>query len=229
MRLDQFVSQALNISRSDAKRLIKNAAIHIEQQPCRQPATQLNDHQAVYYEGQRLEKPGEQYFILHKPLNMVCSHIDDGYPSALRLLPVTYKKLHFAGRLDANTTGLVLVSSDGQWCHRVSSPNSNKQKHYRVTLAEKITTDAVLQLQNGILLHGEEQTTAACNVRLLSDCCCEITLTEGKYHQVRRMFAAVGNHVTALHRFAIGALNLDDEPLPEGSYRSLTPDETALF
>lgn len=227
MRLDQRLSQALALSRSEAKKHIKAGLVSVDGVVYYQTGLQVTDAQTVLCQNQPADILPEQYILLHKPAGYVCSHIDDGHPSALRLLERNSKKLHFAGRLDADTTGLVLLSSDGQWCHRVSSPNSKKQKHYRVTLAEPLTCQAMQQLQQGVHLHGEKRATAPCQIDLIDDFACNIMLSEGKYHQVRRMFAAVGNHVTALHRFRIGQLQL--EPLAEGASRPLSPEEIQSF
>lgn len=227
MRLDQRLSQALMISRSDAKRLIRSGQVTIDGAICTKAATQVNDEQAVFYQDTPAPVVKEQYFILHKPAGYVCSHVDDGYPTALSLIEQSAKKLHFAGRLDADTTGLVLLSSDGQWCHRVSSPNSEKQKHYHVTLAEPLSTQHIEELEQGVLLRGETQPTAPCKIELIEDFQCNIALSEGKYHQVRRMFAAIGNHVTALHRFQIGQIQL--AALLEGQYRPLSQEEIDQF
>lgn len=229
MRLDQFVSQALGVSRSDAKRLIKNKHIRIDDHVCRDAAQHVVATQTVYCDEQTLSLQGEYYYVLHKPQDYVCSHEDDGYPSALRLLPDHSVKLHFAGRLDAKTTGLVLLSSDGQWCHRVTSPNSKKQKCYRVTLADPLTDDAIATLEKGVLLHSETKPTEPCCIARLSENSCEIAISEGKYHQVRRMFAAVGNHVIGLHRYRIGTIDIDQMCLPEGEYRRLHADEVSEF
>lgn len=227
MRLDQRISQALAMSRSDAKRQIKAGLVSIDGTVCYQTAQQVHDEQTVLYKNQPADVITEQYIMLHKPAGFVCSHIDDGHPSALRLMETANKKLLFAGRLDADTTGLVLLSNDGQWCHRVSSPNSQKQKHYRVSLADRLSTESIRQLEQGLILRGEKQATAACTVSLIDDFTCNIVISEGKYHQVRRMFAAVGNHVSALHRFRIGQLSLDS--LAEGAYRPLSQAEIETF
>ena len=227
MRLDQHISQALAISRSDAKRQIKTGYVSVDGKICTQPSHHVRDEQTVYFQNQRADIVKEQYIMLHKPAGFVCSHIDDGYPSALQLIDANPKKLHFAGRLDAETTGLVLLSSDGQWCHRVSSPNTQKQKHYHVSLAESLTTEAISQLEQGLILRGEKQATAPCTITQIDDFTCNIVISEGKYHQVRRMFAAVGNHVNALHRFRIGQLTLDS--LAEGAHRPLSQEEIQSF
>lgn len=229
MRLDQFVSQATGLSRSDAKRKIHQFVVAINGEVCRNTGQHVKNNDTVTLEGAPIALEGELYYVAHKPRDMVCSHDDDGYPSALRLLPDTHQKLLFAGRLDADTTGLVLVSTDGQWCHRVTSPNSKKQKFYRVNLAESLTDEMIKTLESGVLLHGEAKLTEPCSITPLSDLQCEISLSEGKYHQVRRMFAAVGNHVIDLHRFRIGTIDIDQESLAEGEYRKLTADEVKQF
>lgn len=230
MRLDRFVSQALGLTRSEAKKLIKAGEIYVAGTLCRQPACHV-EPDAVSHLQNPLLLPGEAYFMLHKPAGFVCSHASDGYPSALELLPDIGKKLHFAGRLDADTTGLVLLSTDGQWCHRVTSPKQQrlKDKYYRVTVDKPLQAGKLVQLEQGLMLHGESAPTAPCRTFLVDLWQCDIRLSEGRYHQVKRMFAAIGYHVSALHRYRIDTLVLDQTTLPQGHFRPLADNEIELF
>ena len=232
MRIDQLISQSCCMSRKQAKMAIRNKQVSINGNICNNAATHVSMTDDIYLESDRVIWPEDAYFILHKPAGYCCSHHDDGHPSVLRLLPETPKKLHIAGRLDADTTGLVLISSDGQWCHRVTSP---KQKHeksikkfYRVKLAAPLSNADRELLQSGVQLHGEDKTTLPAEIEIIDSVHYNIAITEGRYHQVKRMFAAVNNRVLQLHRYRIGEITLDDT-LPEGEFRQLTAEEVQLF
>lgn len=230
MRLDQWLSKVLNISRNDAKKVIKQQEIKNEQGDYLNKANcSVDEQQTLWLDGEALRLPQTAYYLLYKPQGYVCSHHDDGYPSVLRLLPNHHEKLHFAGRLDADTTGLLLVSSDGQWCHRVSHPKHKHPKTYLVNLAEPLSPAAVKQLEQGVLLHNEEKPTLPSRVEVINEKQCRLSINEGKYHQVKRMLAAVGNKVTALHREAVAHINLDNPTLALGQYRTLSQEEVERF
>lgn len=238
MRIDQFISQSAQISRRDVKKAMKEKRVLVNGAVCKDPSTRITPSDIVMLDSEVVPWPCEQYIMLNKPAGYCCSHHDDGYPSALRLLPAFAQKLHFAGRLDADTTGLVLLSSDGQWCHRVTSPKQRcekrKLKYYRVTLSHELSPDDLRALEDGILLRGEKSPTLPATIQPLSSTqqChsvqYNIAITEGRYHQVKRMFAATGNQVQSLHRYQIADIRLDDA-LAEGNFRTLTTDEINQF
>ena len=232
VRLDQYVSQGLTISRKQAKRLISQGRIFVDGKPLKKANRQLNNIDTVSFQNKNLAPAIEQYIMLHKPAGYCCSHEDDGYPSALTLLNLNtaHKKLHFAGRLDADTTGLVLLSSDGMWCHRITSPkqHTRKQKGYRCTLAEPIHDNALDALREGVLLRGEVTQTLPAELTRISDTEVCIFIKEGRYHQIKRMFAAVNNRIIALHRFSIGNIQLNEQ-LDVGHYRHLSSNEIQEF
>lgn len=232
MRLDKFISQNSRFSRKEIKKAIRDSAVTIAGKVCTDAGYHLQTGAEVHLDGERIDWPTSLYFMLNKPAGYCCSHIDDGYPSLFRLLDTDREKLHIAGRLDADTTGLVLLSSDGQWSHRVTSPKQKagkcSDKIYHVVLAKPLTEDAITQLEQGILLRSETKPTRPARLKRLSDTVCELAIQEGKYHQVKRMFAAVGNQVTALHRLQIAGIRLDPT-LKEGEYRPLTQPEIDQF
>jgi len=135
-------------------------------------------------------------------------------------------KLHAAGRLDIDTTGLVLLTDDGQWSHRITSPRHHCEKTYRVTLESPISDDTAAQFTAGVQLHNEKSLTKPAQLEVITPTDVRLTLSEGRYHQVKRMFAAVGNRVIELHRERIGDIVLDED-LEPGEYRALTEDEIA--
>lgn len=228
MRLDQFIAQSTGISRKEAKKFIRQGRIMLANRVTTNPAERTQG-QAVHLDGDPLALPGHRYYMLHKPAGYVSATEDKEHPTALSLLPGELRQdLHIAGRLDKDTTGLLLLTTDGQWSRRVTAPRYAVPKTYLVHLASAITSTAVQQLEAGILLHGETHPTAPAHVEVLAQQRIRLTITEGRYHQVKRMLAAVNNRVEALHREKIGAVLLPTEMLP-GKYRELTPAEVSAF
>ena len=165
--------------------------------------------------------------MLCKPDGTVCT-TEDVAESVLRLFPDSYRKRLFCvGRLDKDTTGLLLLTDDGDFDHRLMSPKHHAEKEYAVTLAQPLKETDLPLLEGGMTLENGE-TTRPCRVEKSSDRECRIILCEGKYHQVKRMFAAVGNRVTALRRIRIGTLPLDPT-LADGEWRDLTEEEISLL
>ncbi len=228
MRLDKFISQAAGISRSQVKKMLKQAAVSLDGKPVSNAAAQVSPHQRITLAGRALSLPDARYFMLNKPAGYVCARRDDRYPTVLELLaePAPHK-LQIAGRLDLDTTGLVLLTDDGAWNHHLTSPRRACTKTYRVELAEPVAEAWVGAFAAGIQLQGESRPTRPARLQLLSPRRALLHLCEGRYHQVKRMFAATGNRVTALHREAVGAIQLDAQ-LQAGQYRQLTDAEINL-
>lgn len=226
MRLDKFLSQQLGISRTLVGRELRAGKVTVGGELVKNGAYKLTETDVVEYEGQELKQIfGPRYFMLNKPEGYVCSTDDPDNPTILYFLdePMA-EKLHAAGRLDIDTTGLVLMTDDGQWSHRITSPKHHCEKDYYVTLAEPLSADTSKQFAEGIQLHNEKTLTKPAKLEKIDDFHVRLTISEGRYHQVKRMFAAVGNKVVALHRERIGAISLDAELAP-GEYRELTVEE----
>ncbi|MFN3714633.1 MAG: pseudouridine synthase [Alcanivoracaceae bacterium] len=229
MRLDFFIAHATGLSRREVKVLISRGQISVDDDLRPKANLQLQPGQAVRCRGELLSLPGHRYLMLHKPAGVVSSTSDRDGASVLQLLPVALRRdLHIVGRLDADTTGLLLLSSDGQWSHRITSPRSACSKVYHVMTARPLTRQMITQLRAGVLLHGDDRPTLPAQVEQLEACCLRLTIDEGRYHQVKRMLAVVGNHVEVLHREKIGQLSLDLALAP-GGHRALTADEIRLF
>lgn len=228
MRLDQFVAQACGISRKQAKALIKTGRISVA--GAASPAAQQRvGTAAVQLDGQPISVPGERYYMLHKPCGYVSATEDGEHATALSLLPSHLRQgLHIAGRLDKDTTGLLLLTTDGQWSRWVTAPRYHVEKTYVATLAAPLASNAANQLTQGVLLHGESKPTLPAKLERVTDTKIKLTIVEGRYHQVKRMFAAVNNRVVALHRERVGALTIDGA-LAEGEFRELTEAEIASF
>ncbi|MBX9912768.1 MAG: 16S rRNA pseudouridine(516) synthase RsuA [Pseudomonadaceae bacterium] len=225
MRLDKYIADTTDLSRALVKLALRNKRVMVNGELIKDASLQLTPSDTVQLDGATLRSAGPRYFMLHKPLGYICATIDDQHPTVLELLDEPNKKtLHIAGRLDIDTTGLVLITDDGPWNHRVTSPRHECQKVYCATLANNLIADAESKLQAGLLLHSETQLTKPAMLERLSSNQVRLTITEGKYHQVKRMFAALDNRVVALHRECIGDISLD-ESLQVGEYRPLTAAE----
>ena len=225
MRLDKYIAQTTDLSRALVKLALRNNRVRVNGEPVKDASLHLAASDRVALDGEALSPLGPRYFMLHKPLGYVCATVDNDHPTVLELLDEPNQKiLHIAGRLDIDTTGLVLITDDGQWSHRVTSPRHDCEKTYCVTLANALLADAEARLQAGILLKGETQLTKPATLERLSCNQVRLTISEGKYHQVKRMFAALGNRVVELHRERIGLIRLDDA-LTVGQYRRLSEAE----
>jgi len=182
--------------------------------------------------GKPVDPPAPLTLIMHKPLDVVCSHRETGR-SVYELLPARWRArmpaLSSIGRLDKDTSGLLLITDDGPFLHRVISPRANVAKRYVATLDRPLEGGEAAAFASGtLMLESETEPLAPAVLEPLGPKTARLTITEGRYHQVRRMFAAVGNHVTALHRDRIGGLDLPAD-LASGEWRILRADEQAAI
>lgn len=230
MRLDKFIAENTGLTRSQAGKILKSGVVTVNGKVEKSGACKISPEDQICYEGEPLAWLDEgQYFMLYKPQGYVCSHDDGDYPTVFQFFDYPLmSKLHCAGRLDVDTTGLVLLTDDGQWSHRITSPKHHCEKTYLVTLADPVENFYAEKLAEGILLRGEREATLPATLEILDDYNVNLTISEGRYHQVKRMFAALGNKVVALHRWRIGDVVLD-ENLNEGEFRPLTEDEVKNF
>jgi 16S rRNA pseudouridine516 synthase len=225
MRLDKYIAQTTDLSRALVKIALKNKRVMVNGEQIKDASLHISSSDSIQLDGQALSPVGPRYFMLHKPLGYICATIDNDHPTVLDLLDEPNKKiLHIAGRLDIDTTGLVLITDDGPWNHRVTSPRHECEKTYCATLANALVSDAEGKLQAGLLLNSEKHLTKPATLERISSNEVRLTISEGKYHQVKRMFASLDNRVIELHRERIGAITLDDS-LAVGEYRPLTDAE----
>ncbi|MBW3696767.1 16S rRNA pseudouridine(516) synthase RsuA [Vibrio sp. T187] len=225
MRLDKFLCDALGATRKEATQILKTKTVTVNDVMVKSGATKITEDCVVEWQGNELRVQGPRYIMLYKPEGFVCSHEDSSNQTAFDLLDeIKMDKLHFAGRLDVDTTGLVLITDDGQWSHRITSPKHKCQKTYRVWLVEPVEDDYVEKFKEGIQLKSETGLTLPAHLEVRAEKEVLLTIHEGKYHQVKRMFAALGNKVEALHREKIGDIEMD-ESLELGEYRYLTQEE----
>ncbi|PRY65541.1 ribosomal small subunit pseudouridine synthase A [Vreelandella songnenensis] len=234
MRLDRFLSETSPLTRSLAKRALKNGEVTLNGEPVKQASTHIDTEQdEVVLNGETLSLVGLRYLMMHKPTDVECTARRGLYPRVIDLIDLPkVERLQPVGRLDVDTTGLLLLTDDGQWSHRVTSPKHRCAKVYIAELAEpwegSAAEHAIEQVAQGILLDDEDTPTKPATLRFITPQRAELTLTEGRYHQVKRMFAALGNHVNELHRQSIGDISLPDDLAP-GEWRELSAEEIASF
>ena len=225
MRLDRYLSCVTVLTRSQAQKAIRGGRVSVDGVVVRRPSVAVSEQAEVRLEDERLAPPGHRYFMMNKPKGYVCATQDRQHSSLLELLnePVT-RGMHFAGRLDIDTTGLVLITDDGAWSHRITAPGRKCLKRYLVSLAGPLPEQAAALLRRGVALRNEKRHTRPARLEYLAADQVRLSIYEGRYHQVKRMFAAVGNRVVALHRECVGGLRLD-AGLAVGEYRPLSAVE----
>lgn len=232
MRLDKLVSSQGACSRSDVKRLIKQKEILVNGVIAKDSSEKVDPElDVISVSGQVLSFKKHIYLMLNKPQGVVSATEDDTYPTVISLVPEEYMRpgLFPAGRLDADTTGFVLLTDDGDFAHDILSPKKHVEKTYVATLAEPLCDSDVKALQSGIQLKDGTSCQPAKIAILDPDGkTVEIKICEGKYHQVKRMFAACENRVLTLKRTAIGSLKIDED-LSIGQVREIDSDELSLI
>ncbi len=224
-RLDRFVSLHTDIAKNSIRLLIAQKKITINGLLAHSANQTITPFDQVIVAEQSLPHKIARYLLFNKPKGVVSATCDDKNKTVLDLINYPYKnELHIAGRLDFNTTGLMLLSNDGFWTRNLSLPELCIQKHYRVTTADPITEQYRTQFLEGIAFDFEGITTKPAVLTIISSHQAELALTEGRYHQVKRMFGFFNNTVTQLHRFAIGPLQLPAN-LAQGDYIELTQQQ----
>lgn len=228
-RLDKFLCSQSNLTRSEAGRAIRCGRVTVDGAVCRQAAQKIDpDKQTVAVDGKTIGYAEFVYWMLNKPAGILCVSRDPKAPTVVDLLPpeARRKGLFPAGRLDKDTHGMVLITDDGDFAHRMLSPRHHIPKTYHARLDKPLPPDTAQRFAVGMVLGDGEECKPA-QVRLLEEDdtpLAEVILVEGKYHQIKRMFAAVGCHVEWLKRVKMGNLPLD-ESLAEGECRLLTTEE----
>ena len=201
--------------------------ITVNGEACDDPNSEF-DVENLYYSvrGETWDYREKSYIMLHKPSNYECSHKTQHHPTIYSLLPhpLVVRDVQCIGRLDEDTTGLILISDDGQFIHRMSSPKHKVPKIYAVTCKHPVDDAQISHMLTGVQLIDEDAPIAALACTRINDYEIHMTLTEGKYHQVKRMVAAISNRVEALKRIQIGALKLPED-LAVGEWRWLTAED----
>ncbi|VXD05057.1 Ribosomal small subunit pseudouridine synthase A [Pseudomonas sp. 8Z] len=228
MRLDRFLSNFPRFSRQDSRLLISAGRLRVDGQIVRDPLHEIRDFQRVELDDELLQAGrSARYWMLHKPVGVVSATEHDKHRTVLDLLDEPDKHdLHLAGRLDLNTSGLLLITNDGRWSRRITQPQQRKPKVYHVTTEQPITGEYAEVFAQGLYFAYEDLTTLPAQLEILDSHSARLTLFEGRYHQVKRMFGHFRNRVVTLHRESMGAITLDPQLAP-GQYRALTATEIA--
>ena len=229
MRLDKYISSVTDLSRMQVKRALKSADVTVNGVPTTDQRMLVCPDDEIMFQGALLREAKPRYYMLNKPEGYVCATKDRTNMTVLELFEEdNIETLHAAGRLDIDTTGLVLITDDGQWSHRVTSPKADCKKVYYVETVGPIAEETIALFREGVMLKGEMRPTLPAELEIIHEQAARLTISEGKYHQVKRMFAVAGNKVESLHREKIGDIALDDS-LEPGEYRELTDSEIAAI
>lgn len=225
-RLDQLLSSLGYCSRREARAWIADERVTIRGETA-DDVSQKAAPADVLIDGEPLDHPNGLLLVLHKPLGLVCSHEEREGPNVYSLLPPRWRQRNpvvtSIGRLDKDTSGLLLLTDQSQLVHRLTSPKHKVPKLYRATVDRDLSPDLIPLFASGtLLLAGEKDPCAPAELRLVAPREAEVILTEGRYHQVRRMFSAHGANVVTLHRERFGPLELGD--LSAGQWRELPLD-----
>lgn len=226
MRVDRFLSNLPQFNRQQARLLLIEKRVRVDGQIVSDPYHDIREFSRVELDEQVLQagKPA-RYFMLHKPPGCVSATQDPEHPTVLDLLNEADKHdLHIAGRLDFNTSGLMLITNDGHWSRHLTQPQTKLPKVYYVETEQDITDDYITRFEQGVYFAYEDLTTLPATLELLGPRSARLSIVEGRYHQVKRMFGYFDNKVVRLHRESIGPLMLDSRLAP-GEYRALTSEE----
>jgi len=225
MRLDKFLCEMNIGSRSQVKTYIKQGLVSVNDIPAKSADMKIDENTAkIAFKGQILSYQKFVYYMLNKPAGVVSATQDNTADTVVSLLGDCYRKDIFpVGRLDKDTTGLLLLTNDGELAHSMLSPKKHVDKIYQVTIARPLSASDINKLEQGVDI-GEEALTLPAKVEVTGTNSILLTIHEGKFHQVKRMLQAVNNQVIALKRLGFGPLLLD-EALDAGSFRELTDEE----
>jgi 16S rRNA pseudouridine516 synthase len=227
--LDRFISAKVGINRSHVRLLLAKKQVTVDGVVATDISQSINQFSRIKLDGQLLQDNQPMYVMLHKPAGVVSATRDDNHKTVIDLLDVADKEnLHIVGRLDFNSSGLVLLTNDGKWSRQLTSPENKIAKVYQVTLEDAVSEECITAFAEGIYFAFEGLTTRPASIELLSDRVAMVTLIEGRYHQIKRMFGRFQNKVLSLHRIAIGNIQLEAE-LKIGQSRSLTVAEVSNF
>lgn len=231
IRLDKLLSSLGYCSRKEVASLLRSGIITHTDNLYLKSDTKVA-HDEIRFDNEPLDPPSEMVILMHKPVGFVCSHDNGEGRLVYDLLPERWRRrnpqISTVGRLDKETSGLLLLTDDGALLHHLTSPKHKVPKIYEATLDRPLKGDEGSIFASGtLMLNGEKTPCLPAKLEVIDPTHVKLEIIEGRYHQVRRMFAAVGNHVSALHRSSFGALTLGD--LKEGEYRMLDIEGGDVF
>ena len=224
-RLDRFISEQLGVNRRDVRALLAQKRVLVDGHPATDINQVIDDFSHVVFDERILREKKPVYVMINKPPGVVSATKDKQHKTVVDLLDRPEKEqLHIVGRLDFNSTGLLLLTNDGQWSRQLSAPENKVAKVYRVTLEKPVTEDYIKLFYEGMYFPFEDIKTRPAKLTIISEYVAEVSLIEGRYHQIKRMFGRFNNEVLTLHRISIGNLSLDPLLSP-GKSRELTERE----
>ena len=229
-RLDKLLSEKLNISRSDAKKLIKKGEVEVNSLSAASPELKVGEEDEITVSGKRISSSEFVYIMMNKPKGVICASEDKSDKTVLDLLPedIKVKNLFPAGRLDKDTTGFVLITNDGEFSHNILSPKKHVSKTYLALLDKPLDKGVIMDFEKGMSLGEEKLLSALVSARNDEKTLVKVVIKQGIYHQIKRMFKKHGITVLELKRIKIGNLALD-EALSEGESRYITEEELKLI
>ncbi|WP_250656888.1 pseudouridine synthase [Alkalimarinus coralli] len=227
-RIDRFISAHLEINRRDVKLMLAQKRIAINGIAINDSQQVIDEFSHVTLDGQVLQANKPKYLMMNKPAGVVSATKDEQHRTVIDLLDkATGSDLHIVGRLDLNSSGLLLLTNDSRWSRKIMAPENKVEKRYRVTLEKPLSDAYISAFYEGMYFAYEDITTKPAKLEIVSDYVADVSLTEGRYHQIKRMFGRFRNPVLALHRLSIGPLLLDPR-LAVGESRELQSEEVSL-
>ena len=232
MRLDRFLTETGNGTRTEVKKIISSGKVTVNGETAKDPSKKINEKEDRVQIGELCVEYAElEYYMLNKPGGVISASRGSRKNSSVCVTDLIREKIRSdlfpVGRLDKDTEGLLLITNDGKLAHRLLSPKKRVDKTYYAELDGPIGCESAARIMNGVDI-GDSKPTLPCSVNLLSDCSCLVTIHEGRYHEIKRMFQTEGRTVTYLKRISMGPLSLDAE-LSAGEYRALSAEEIDML
>ena len=227
-RLDKIISNRTGISRKDAKAANSSGKVTVSGNIIRSSDFKVSENDEIFFEGKKISGNAHIYIVLNKPKGYVSATEDPEQKTVIELVPPELFRngIFPAGRLDKDTTGLMIITDDGDFAHRILAPRKHVPKKYAVTIDLPVTEEMAKGFENGIEL--SDGICKSAKLFKTGEYTCEVTLSEGRYHQIKRMFGCFGAKVTELHRLSMGGFSLPENLLP-GECRELTENELSLI
>lgn len=223
MRLDKLLARRNYGSRKDVKKLVSGKHVMVNNEIVKKSDFKVTEGDLINIDGIEWEFNEHEYIILHKPDGCVCANKDNMHPTVFDYLPEDFvKDFHIVGRLDVDTEGLVIITNDGVFTHKVISPNNKVGKVYEVHLRDKVQEDYIQKFSDGVIIDDDYKCMSA-KLEIIDENKCHLTIYEGKFHQVKKMFISLQNEVIYLKRLQIGNLQLGTLPL--GEYRMISKEQ----
>ncbi|MBQ9782858.1 MAG: rRNA pseudouridine synthase [Clostridia bacterium] len=229
-RIDSLFSSCQILSRTEFSKIVKQKRVKVNGEILKTPSQKIDvEKDEVLLDDKKVEFNKYIYIMLNKPQGVVSSTDEKGATTVIDILPSEYrlKGVFPCGRLDKDTVGLVILTNDGISAHKRLSPKRHAKKVYYFETADQVSSKVVSEIENGVTLK-DGYTTKPCQIKMITDSSGEITLIEGKYHEIKRIFGAKNNKITYLKRISFAGIQLDND-LKEGECRPLTSQEIKLF